>query len=95
MKIDIIKGPAGSGKSTKLRQIEQDYKDAGKEVLSIHSEFSLSYLRRRIILAALQGYVAIVLDDCSQEKLRKLLRAQKQIEERMDVDIVLHVVEAA
>lgn len=95
MDIDIISGPAGCGKSTKLCQIEQGYKDAGKEVLRITSEFSLSYLRRRIILAALQGYVAIVLDDCSKEKLKKLLRAQKEIEERMDVDIVLHVVEAA
>jgi tRNA uridine 5-carbamoylmethylation protein Kti12 len=95
MKIDIISGPPASGKTTRLRQIEQAYKDQGKEVLSIHSEFSLSYLRRRIILAALQGYVAIVLDDCSKDKLKKLLRAKKEIEERMDFDLTLHVVEAA
>lgn len=95
MNIDIISGPAGSGKSTKLRQIEQGYKDAGKEVLRITTDFSLAYLRRRLILASLQGYVAVLLDDCSKEKLKKLLRAQKEIEERMDIELTLHVVEAA
>jgi thymidine kinase len=95
MDIEIISGPRASGKTTKLRQIEQDYQNAGKEVLRIHSEFSLSYLRRRIILAALQGYAAVMLDDCSKEKLKKLLRAKKEIEERMDFDLTLYVVECA
>jgi RNase adaptor protein for sRNA GlmZ degradation len=95
MEIEIISGPAASGKTTKLRQIEQDYQNAGKEVLRIPSDFSLAYLRRRLILAALQGYVAVMLDDCSKEKLKKLLRAKKEIEERMDFDLTLYVVECA
>jgi tRNA uridine 5-carbamoylmethylation protein Kti12 len=95
MEIEIISGPPASGKTTKLRQYEQEYQNAGKAVLHIHSEFTLAGIRRRLILAGLQGYAAVMLDDCSKDKLKKLLRAQKEIEERMDCDLKLYIVEAA
>lgn len=95
MQIEIVSGAEASDKSTKLRQLEQEYLDAGKDVLRIRSEFSLGYLRRRIVLASLQGYAAILLNDCSPDKLKKLKRAQKEIEERMDIDLTLYVAERA
>jgi tRNA uridine 5-carbamoylmethylation protein Kti12 len=95
MQIEIISGPPASGKTTRLRQLEQQYQDAGKAVLHIHSDFTLAYIRRRIILAGLQGYAAVLLDDCSKDKLKKLVRAQKEIEERMDFDLHLYAVECA
>jgi len=95
MNIEIISGPPASGKTTRLHQFEKWYRAAGQEVLYINSDFTLAGIRRRLILAGLQGYAAVMLDDCSKEKLQKLLRAQKEIEERMDCDLTLYVVEAA
>lgn len=95
MKLDIIRGPMASGKTTKLRQLAQDYKDAGKEVLEIAPHATLAYIRRRIVLASLQGYSAVMLDDCTADTLKRLRRAIKEIGERMDIDLTIHVVEAA
>lgn len=95
MNIEIISGPPASGKTTRLRQIEQDYQSVGKEVLHISSDFTLAGIRRKIILASVQGYVAVMLDDCTPEKVQKLCKAKKEIEERMALDLTLYVVEAA
>lgn len=95
MKLDIIKGPRASGKTTKLRQLTEAYKNDGKEVLEIGAPATLAYIRRRIVLASLQGYTAVTLDDCNPDTLKRLRRAIKEISERMDIDLTIHVVEAA
>lgn len=95
MKLDIIRGPAGCGKTTKLRQLTEGYKAAGKAVLALNSPCTLAFIRRRIVLASLQGYTAVTLDDCNADTVKRLRKAVKQISERMDLDLTLHVVEAA
>lgn len=95
MEIEIISGPPGSGKTTKLRQIADDLQMAGHRVLHLNSDFTLAGIRRRLILAGLQGYTAVMLDDCASDKLKKLCKAKKEIEERMDFDLRLYAVEAA
>lgn len=95
MELDIISGPAGCGKTTKLRQLTEAYRSDGKEVLELFSNSTLSYIRRKIVLASLQGYTAVTIDDCTAETLKRLRRAIKEISERMDINLTIHVVEAA
>lgn len=95
MKLEIIRGPRASGKTTKLRQLTEAYKADGKAVLDIGPHATLAYIRRRIVLASLQGYTAVTLDDCNADTLKRLRRAIKEIGERMDIDMTIHVVEAA
>ncbi|MNF94595.1 hypothetical protein D3C84_773090 [compost metagenome] len=95
MKLDIITGPRASGKTTKLRQLTEAYKNDGKEVLELFPNSTLAYIRRKIVLASLQGYAAVTLDDCRPETLKRLRRAIREIGERMDINLTIHVVEAA
>lgn len=95
MEIEIISGPAASGKTTRLLQFEKSYNAAGQQVLHINSDFTLAGIRRRLVLASLQGYAAVMLDDCSPDKIKKLCKAKAQIEERIDSDLKLYIVECA
>lgn len=95
MDIEIISGPAGSGKTTRLNQFEQGYHAAGQQVLHIQPEFTLAGIRRRLILASLQGYAAAMIDECPPDKVKKLCKAKEQIEERIDSDLKLYIVERA
>lgn len=95
MQLDIIRGPRASGKTTQLRKLTEMYEENGHAVLAIGPHATLAYIRRRIVLASLQGYAAVMLDDCNPDTLKRLRRAIKEITERMDINLIIHVVEAA
>lgn len=74
MKLEIISGPAGSGKTTKLQEILRNAGDKGSQ-LYLLGYTSLAVERKLRQLAA-DGFTTIVIDDCSGiAMLKKICRA--------------------
>jgi len=72
MKLEIIRGPAMSGKTTKLQEILRNAGDKGiQRILWGYDSLSVERALRRL---AADGMTTIVIDDCSREELKMLER---------------------
>jgi hypothetical protein len=75
MKLEIIRGPAMSGKTTKLQEILRNAGDKGTQ--GILRGYNLLGAERALRRLAADGMTTIVIDDCSREDLRMLERICK------------------
>jgi len=75
MKLEIIRGAAGPGKTTKLQEILRNAEDKGSQAVSILGYTTLVVERKLRQLVA-DGFTTIVIADCSDiEMLKKICRA--------------------
>lgn len=95
MKLEIISGPAGSGKTRRLRAIELELSERGEVVKFMHGKFSASTLMRLLLMAAAQGCSTLLIDDCQRAELDRLRAAARTLEGREEGNITVYAVEAA
>lgn len=90
MKLEIIRGAAGSGKTTKLQEILAAAGDKGVQGL-LWGYNSLA-VERKLRQMAADGITTIAIDDCAREDLEMLRRICKAA----SVDgVTVYAVEAA
>ncbi len=90
MKLEIIRGPAMSGKTTKLREILRNAGDKGTQgFLWGYNSLGAERALRRL---AADGMTTIVIDDCSREDLKMLERICKAASAE---GVTIYAVEAA
>lgn len=92
MNVNIISGPRASGKTTKLRRIEQDLAACGEQVMFHAGTTTAAALRRMFAIAVARHYNALLFDDCPPEMLHRM---RKIAREMGDVPLVVYAVEAA
>lgn len=90
MKLEIIRGPAMSGKTTKLQEILRNAGDKGIQgFLWGYDSLSVERALRRL---AADGMTTIVIDDCSADQLTML---EKICKASRWPGVTIYVVEAA
>ncbi|BFN28447.1 hypothetical protein PSCT_01869 [Pseudomonas sp. SCT] len=73
MQLEVIRGPAASGKTTQLRRIAKaDGQDEGHILLA--KEFTHAALKSRIHFLAARGARVVCIDECSEEQIELLRR---------------------
>lgn len=91
MKLEIIRGPAMSGKTTKLRKILRNAGDKGASIMAgVWSPGSLARSVERIAGGSL--VTTITIDDCSEPQLKAL---EKICRESRWPGVTIYAVEAA
>jgi pantothenate kinase-related protein Tda10 len=95
MKLEIISGPIGSGKTRRLRAIELELSERGEVVKFMHGKFTPSALLRLLLMAVAQGCTTLLIDDCRGPELDRLRAAVRILEGRPEGDIMVYAVEAA
>lgn len=93
MKLEIISGPPGSGKTRRLRAIELELVERGHNALWLQGGFSASRLQRMLLMAAGAGVTTVLIDDCGQDDLRHLRHALREFADREDVALTVFAVE--
>lgn len=86
MQFDVIRGPEGSGKTTRLRQMASEF-GAGDKILE-GSSTSAESLKRGVMAAARRGERHVFIDDCSQACL-EAMRGWTGMPDSMVVHVVL------
>lgn len=86
MQFNVIRGPEGSGKTTRLRQMAREF-GAGDKILEGSSN-SAESLKRGVMAAARRGERHVFIDDCSQACL-EAMRGWMGIPGSMVVHVVL------
>lgn len=80
MQLEVIRGPAASGKTTQLRQIAKaDGQDEGHILLA--NQFTHAALKSRIRFLASRGARVVCIDDCNEEQIELLRRLSAALPE--------------
>ncbi len=89
MQLEVIRGPAASGKTTQLRQIAMaDGQDEGHILLA--KQFTHAALKSRIRFLASRGARVVCIDECTEEQIELLRRLSAALP-----DIHIHAAVAA
>jgi len=97
MNINVITGPQASGKTTKLRTIQDELKHQGAEVKIHVGEYCTTpYFMNLVADQAMAGAKHFLADDCTQFQIRALFELKsKGIHAGVPTDFEVHLVRKA
>lgn len=96
MRINLISGPAATGKTTKLRAIQTELEQQGFHPLVISGPAATTQALVRTIAQQLGRCLTVLVDDCSQEQIEAINHWKAKTDrDGQFADVVIHLAKRA